>query len=114
MEDDMDFSNYQFRAGKTAKYPNNPALGIIYTALGLASEAGEVAGKVKKMIRDEDNELTPERKQQILDEVGDVLWYCAMLATELNSSLAEVAINNIRKLEDRNQRGVIQGSGDKR
>lgn len=110
----MDFSNYQFRAGKTAKYPNNPALGVLYTALGLSSEAGEVAGKVKKMIRDDSMELTHERKQQIVDELGDVLWYCAMLATELNVSLAEVAIKNIQKLEDRNNRGVIQGSGDNR
>lgn len=114
MGDEMDFSHYQFRAGKTAKYPNNPALGVLYTSLGLASEAGEVAGKVKKMIRDDSMELTPERKQQIIDELGDVLWYCAMLATELNTSLSEVAIRNIQKLEDRNQRGVIQGSGDKR
>jgi len=110
----MEFSNYQFRAGKTAKYPNNPTLGVIYTALGLASEAGEVAGKVKKMIRDDSMELTHDRKDQILDELGDVLWYCAMLATELNASLGEVAIRNLRKLEDRNNRGVIQGSGDKR
>lgn len=110
----MDFSNYQFRAGKTAKYPNNPVLGVLYTSLGLASEAGEVAGKVKKMIRDDDMELTHDRKQQIIDELGDVLWYCAMLATELNVTLTEVAIKNIQKLEDRNQRGVIQGSGDKR
>lgn len=110
----MDFSNYQFRAGKTAKYPNNPVLGVLYTSLGLASEAGEVAGKVKKMIRDDDMELTHDRKQQIIDELGDVLWYCAMVATELNVTLAEVAIRNIQKLEDRNQRGVIQGSGDKR
>ena len=110
----MEFSNYQFRAGKTAKYPNNTTLGVIYTALGLASEAGEVAGKVKKMIRDDSMELTHDRKDQILDELGDVLWYCAMLATELNASLGEVAIRNLRKLEDRNNRGVIQGSGDKR
>lgn len=66
------------------------------------------------MIRDEDMILTPERKDQIIDELGDVLWYCAMLATELNSSLSEIAIRNLHKLEDRNNRGVIQGSGDKR
>lgn len=59
-------------------------------------------------------ELTHERKQQIVDELGDVLWYCATLAAELNVSLSEVSIRNIQKLEDRNQRGVIQGSGDKR
>lgn len=110
----MEFSNYQFRACKTAKYPQNPTLGVIYTSLGLASEAGEVAGKIKKMIRDDNMDLTFERKQQIVDELGDVLWYCAMLATELNISLTEVAIKNLQKLEDRNNRNVIGGSGDKR
>lgn len=110
----MDFSNYQFRASKTAKYPNNPTLGVIYTALGLSSEAGEVAGKVKKMIRDDNMELTHDRKENIIDELGDVLWYCAMLATELNISLGEVAIRNLKKLEDRENRGVIKGDGDKR
>lgn len=66
------------------------------------------------MIRDDSMELTHERKQQIVDELGDVLWHCAMLAAELNVSLSEVSIRNIQKLEDRDQRGVIQGSGDKR
>jgi NTP pyrophosphatase (non-canonical NTP hydrolase) len=114
MESEMDFSNYQFRACKTAKYPQNPTIGVIYTALGLASEAGEVAGKIKKMIRDDNMELTFERKQQVVDELGDVLWYCAMLATELNISFNEVAIRNLQKLEDRNNRNAIHGDGDNR
>lgn len=108
----MDFKNYSFRAAKTAKYPQE--LAIEYTTLGLVSEAGEVAGKVKKVIRDDDNEMSEVKRLQILDEVGDVIWYCAMLCRELGYDIGMAASRNIDKLESRYSRGVIGGSGDNR
>lgn len=111
----MDFNAYQFRAKSTAQYPDrNGPVGLYYTALGLVSEAGEVAGKVKKIIRDDNGQISDEKKKQILDEVGDVLWYCAMIADELDTNFGYVAEINANKLEDRKQRGVIKGSGDNR
>jgi len=101
------FDEFQEAAGRTAIYPRS--LGLVYTALGLASEAGEVAGKVKKSIRD-----TAPVREAVADELGDVLWYAAMLAKELDLSLSEIAERNVRKLSDRAQRGALQGSGDRR
>ena len=108
----MDFSQYQFRTGLTARYPQDRA--IEYLVLGLASEAGEVAGKYKKIIRDSDGRFTKENTDALLDELGDVLWYCSELSTVLKTNLAEVAARNVRKLESRAERGKIGGSGDSR
>ncbi len=108
----MDIKTYQEWTEKTAIYPKDA--GIAYTILGLAGEAGEVAGKYKKVIRDNNGVLTEDRKDQLIDELGDVLWYCARLAEELGISLEEVLQRNHDKLEDRLARNVIQGSGDKR
>jgi len=108
----MDFSQYQFRTGLTARYPQDRA--IEYLVLGLTSEAGEVAGKYKKIIRDNGGEFTEEHKEALLDELGDVLWYCSELATTLRTNLSAVAARNAAKLESRAQRGKIGGSGDKR
>jgi len=106
----MDFSSYQDGARKTALYPE--AAKIIYPALGLAGEAGEVANQVKKIQRDNAVELTPERRAKIIDELGDVLWYAAALATDIGISLEEVAAENLAKLAKRYDSGTIQG--DKR
>lgn len=114
MEQQMDFNNYQFRAGMTAIYPKEGLQGLLYTSLGLVSEAGEVAGKVKKILRDDASALSPERHEELVDELGDVLWYCAMVADELAINLGYVAARNIEKLEDRMNRGKIKGSGDTR
>lgn len=108
----MDFSQYQFRTGLTARYPQDRA--IEYLVLGLTSEAGEVAGKYKKIIRDNDGQFTQENTDALLDELGDVLWYCSELATALKTNLAAVATRNVQKLESRAQRGKIGGSGDNR
>lgn len=108
----MDFNQYQFRTSLTAKYPQDKA--IEYLVLGLSSEAGEVAGKLKKIIRDENGHLTKENKESLAAEVGDVLWYCAQLAKQLEMNLGAIATDNLRKLESRQQRGVIGGSGDDR
>jgi NTP pyrophosphatase (non-canonical NTP hydrolase) len=109
----MDFSDYQSKSRKTAKYP---AIGhpVIYPALGLVNEAGEVAGKIKKIFRDKDGQFSEETRTAIKAELGDVLWYIAQVATELNLSLDEIAEYNIAKLYDRLERGKIQGDGDNR
>jgi NTP pyrophosphatase (non-canonical NTP hydrolase) len=112
--EEMEFNDYQARAGKTAIYPTDGLSGLLYTSLGLVSEAGEVAGKVKKILRDNNSVMTDERREQLIDELGDVLWYCAMISTELKINLGAVAVRNIDKLEDRASRGKIQGSGDNR
>jgi len=104
---------YEMKAGQTAIFPKYKALE--YLALGLTSEAGEVAGKVKKLIRDgadiEDYEL---KKIAIASEVGDVLWYCAMLAKEVGVPLNDIMKENLKKLHGRKVRGALHGSGDNR
>jgi NTP pyrophosphatase (non-canonical NTP hydrolase) len=112
MENPMDFNYYQTNTHRTAKYPINRALD--YLVLGLASEAGEVAGKYKKIIRDNNGRLDPNLNQQIIDELGDVLWYVSEIATTLNFNLSAVARRNLDKLADRQARDAIGGSGDNR
>ena len=109
----MDFNDYQSKSRKTAKYP---AIGhpVIYPALGLVNEAGEVAGKIKKVFRDKDGLINEETRQALKAELGDVLWYIAQVATELDLSMDEIAEYNITKLYDRLERGRIQGDGDNR
>ena len=109
----MDFSNYQTKSRRTAGYP---AIGhsVIYPTLGLVNEAGEVAGKIKKVFRDKSGEINEETRQAIKAELGDVLWYLAQVATELDLSLNEIAEHNIAKLYDRLERGKIKREGDNR
>lgn len=106
---------YSRRAHKLAIYPKEK--GVEYTALGLASEAGEVAGKIKKIIRDGADWTGEEREEvrkAMLYELGDVVWYVNELGLNLGFSLTEVLAANIVKLESRQRRGVIGGSGDNR
>ncbi len=109
----MDFKTYQEKSRRTAGYP---AIGhaLIYPTLGLVNEAGEVAGKIKKVFRDKDGQINEETRQALKAELGDVLWYLAQVCTELELSLEEVAEGNIAKLYDRLERGVIRGEGDNR
>ena len=109
----MNFNDYQIKARKTAKYP---AIGhpVIYPALGLVNEAGEVAGKIKKIFRDKGGEINEETRSALKAELGDVLWYVALVCTELDLSLDEVAEYNIEKLYSRLERGMIRGEGDDR
>jgi NTP pyrophosphatase (non-canonical NTP hydrolase) len=109
----MTFQEYQDEARKTAIYPNKDN-NFIYPTLGLAGEAGEVAEKIKKVIRDGNGIVTEEKKVEITKELGDVLWYVANLAKELGISMDEVATKNIEKLQSRQQRGELHGSGDNR
>ena len=111
----MTFNNFQTNASRSAFYPRNfKNEGLYYTTLGLVGEAGEIANKVKKIMRDNNGKLEEIHKADIFDELGDVLWYCASLADELGVNLEDVAKCNLIKLEDRMNRGKIQGSGDKR
>jgi len=104
---------YENLAGQTAIFPEEKALE--YLALGMTSEAGEVAGKVKKLIRDgEDVEGFEMKKLAIASEIGDVLWYCAMMAKEVGVPLNDIMKENLKKLHGRKERGTLQGSGDER
>ena len=109
----MELKDYQERALTTALYPNvgeNP----IYPTLGLAGEAGEVADKVKKVIRDKGGVFDATSTEAIMYELGDVLWYVAQLSSELGLSLDSVAEANISKLSSRAARGCLAGDGDRR
>lgn len=110
--DKLTLNDYQQQAAQTAVYPDEIALA--YTALGLTGEAGEIANKVKKVYRDSGGQLTPDKRDELASELGDVLWYLAMLASELDISLETVAQANLDKLSSRQARGKIQGSGDQR
>jgi NTP pyrophosphatase (non-canonical NTP hydrolase) len=109
----MNFTDYQQKAKQTAKYPVI-GQGVIYPTLGLANEAGEVAGKIKKIFRDKEGIFGAADLESLKAELGDVLWYLAQVSTELDLSLDEIAQNNIKKLLDRLERGKIQGDGDNR
>ncbi len=108
----MDVNVYQEKAVATAIYPETHK--ITYPALGMAGEAGEVANKVKKIIRDGKKSLPDDWQEQLASEIGDVLWYCAALARDLDMSLATIMAANLDKLKTRQEQGTLGGSGDKR
>jgi NTP pyrophosphatase (non-canonical NTP hydrolase) len=111
----MTLDDYQDMACDTAIYPNqNEFLGLMYCALKLNGEAGEVADKVGKVMRDEGSALMDARRVDLILELGDVLWYIANLARELGVSLEYVACANIDKLKARKARNTLHGSGDER
>jgi NTP pyrophosphatase (non-canonical NTP hydrolase) len=125
----MNFNEYQEACKQFAVYGKSAALSsddskvipinVTYCALGLASEAGEVAGVIKKAIRDDEylvqrNRFAPDRFDKLLAELGDVMWYASQLATELGVKLEDVCIGNIDKLTARKEKGTLQGSGDNR
>ena len=87
---------------------------VVYPTLGLANEAGEVAGKIKKIFRDKGGVIGEAERAALKDELGDVLWYLAQLCTELGLTLEEVAAANLEKLASRRQRGTLYGDGDTR
>jgi len=109
----MTFKDYQEKSRVTAIYPNI-GKNYIYPTLGLAGEAGEVAEKIKKVIRDNKGVISDEKKQEIKKELGDVLWYVSQIASEINLSLDEIANSNIEKLYSRMKRNKLSGDGDNR
>jgi NTP pyrophosphatase (non-canonical NTP hydrolase) len=125
--EEMTFEEYETEAVSTAIYPGqNTALGLMYVALKMNGEAGELAEHIGKALRDDDlsepferyavtfNSLTPERQTLIMKEIGDVLWYLAAAAREVGTNLSTIAQGNITKLRDRKERGKLGGSGDNR
>lgn len=112
--ENMELNEYQKKAMETAVYPEQYK--IIYSALGLSEEAGEVTGKVKKWLRGDDGVglISDERKEAIKLEMGDVLWYLAALSKDLGFSLGDVADANIQKLKSRKERDALKGNGDNR
>lgn len=126
----MDFTTYQKLAHKTAKYPHiavvldpkDPqddtfeltTVNFMYPVLGLVGEAGEVAEKIKKIVRNKNGEYTKEDIEALKKELGDVLWYHAELCTILGIDMGDCAKTNIIKLKDREKRGVIKSQGDNR
>lgn len=109
----LTFKEYQRCSRETAIYPN---LGnnYVFPILGLAGELGEIAKKVEKIIRDNDGIIGEEDKQELIKEMGDVLWYLANLAAELCSGLDDIARLNLQKISSRQERGKLHGSGDNR
>ena len=108
----MNFDEYQAGARKTAIYPQDYL--ITYPALGLVGEAGEIANKVKKILRDDHGVCSDLKREQLVEEMGDVLWYLAALASDLEVSLDHVATRNLEKLSDRAERNALGGEGDQR
>lgn len=107
------YGDYQTQSRKTYNdiATDDP---IVYPTLGLVNEAGEVAGKIKKIFRDKDGHISDDDKEALKGELGDVLWYLTQICTNLGLSLEEVAEANLDKLFDRLERGTIQGDGDNR
>lgn len=109
----QNFGGYQLEATKLAIYPNQGD-NLPYVVLGLCGEAGEIADKVKKILRDDDGKLSYEKREALLAELGDVLWYVSQIAQELGEELGDVAERNLKKLWDRRDRNQLGGSGDTR
>ena len=108
------FDTYQQLAHSTSLNTEIHGDKVLYPALGIADEAGEIAGKFKKLFRDKGGEYDEMFKADIVKEMGDVLWYLAETATQLDISLEEIATKNIDKLLSRKERNVLQGDGDNR
>lgn len=114
-EFDGTLDGYQKAATSTAIYPGQGSFnGLIYTTLKLNGEAGELAEKVGKVMRDDNGNLSEEKRLSMILELGDILWYVAAAAKELNMTIYEVAAANISKVQSRQERGKLSGSGDNR
>ena len=109
----MNFETYQIKARKTAIYPNLGS-NYVYPILGLVGESGEVAEKVKKVMRDKNGVFDQETLMGLKKELGDVLWYLSNICCEFNMTLDDIAEENLNKLEKRSLEGKIKGSGDNR
>ena len=108
-----DFNDYQRESRKTWSLIHTDHA-IVYPTLGLTNEAGEVAGKVKKIFRDKGGKISEQDREALKHELGDVLWYLTQICTELDLTLQEVAETNIEKLFSRLERNQIRGDGDHR
>lgn len=109
----MNFNDYQAQA-KTTNTMTDPTIAPMYFILGLAGESGEIAEKVKKVIRNDGGDYSTLDREDMARELGDVLWYLSMLADTFGVSLEDVAQKNLAKLADRKDRDVIRSTGDYR
>ncbi|HTJ73508.1 MAG TPA: nucleoside triphosphate pyrophosphohydrolase family protein [Verrucomicrobiae bacterium] len=109
----MNMNEYQAAALRTAS-PKDKKDEVFHLVLGLCGESGEIAEKVKKIVRDHGSDFSKLNKDDLVKELGDVLWYVAVLADHFDIAFEEVAARNIAKLADRKNRGLISGSGDNR
>ena len=109
----MTFDEYQQAAMRTAR-SKDAKDEFVHLVLGLVGESGEIAEKVKKLVRDDGTNIDRLDVEDIKKEIGDVMWYAAVLANYLDISFDDVAKTNIEKLASRKERGVLQGSGDNR
>lgn len=110
----MTFDEYQKRALTTVISEGNEFNDLLHWVLGINGESGEIAEKVKKIIRDKGGKVSKADKKELGREIGDVLWYLAVFAHHLGIKFDDVAGDNLKKLADRQQRGRLQGSGDHR
>ena len=110
----MTFDEYQKKALTTVISEGNEFNDLLHWVLGINGESGEIAEKVKKIIRDKGGKVSEEDKRELGREIGDVLWYLAVFAHHLGIKFDSVAADNLHKLADRQQRGRLQGSGDHR
>lgn len=110
----MKFDEYQKRALSTVLSSEDQFKDLLHWVLGINGESGEIAEKVKKIIRDKGGKVSEEDKRELAKEIGDVLWYLAVFAEDLGMSLDDIAQANLAKLQSRKQRGVLGGSGDNR
>lgn len=108
----MNLKEYQEIINKTAVFPKE--IGLIYCTLGVTGEAGEIAEKVKKLYRDNGGQMTEEIRNSLKKEIGDVLWYCTALSSELGFTLEEVMEANYEKLMKRRETNTLHGNGDDR
>lgn len=110
----MNFNDYQKQALTTVISSGDEFKDLLHWVLGMNGEAGEVAEKVKKIIRDKGGEVSQADKEELAKELGDVLWYVAVFAHDLGVSMDKIAEQNLDKLRSRKERGVLGGSGDNR
>ena len=109
----MDFKEYQEKAKHTAIYPKlDPSW--IYPLLGITGESGELSERLKKILRDENKNISKEELELLKKEIGDILWYISALSTELGLDLDDIAKENMEKLQSRKSRNQIHGHGDNR
>ena len=110
----MDIDNYQEQSAKTLIPGQDDVIVLARMALGLAGESGEVAEKIKKVLRDNNGKISAEVRKELCHELGDVMWYLARLADIADIELSHIAEKNLEKLESRQKRGKLGGSGDNR
>lgn len=110
----MNLNEYQKEALVTAVFSDDEFKDLTHWVFGITGEAGEIAEKIKKIIRDKDGIVSDDDKHELIKEMGDVLWYLAVLAKHLGYDFEEVGTHNIAKLRDRQKRDKIHGSGDNR